>query len=160
MPSSSMLWAAYAKWLGIYSVYHKNCWFLFTKIWKFVYYRWLKHDDWKYPLKWPIANLRFNCTHIRINLLPITKSKLHRPFLSNQKALFKHCQTFETGLSDHHKLISTIMKSGIFKGPPKKKIYRSYKKFDHECFSNALREELETLEGDTYGEVEKNLLMF
>ena len=27
---------------------------------------------------------------------------------------------FETGLSDHHKLISTTMKSGSFKGPPKK----------------------------------------
>ena len=47
------------------------------------------------------------------------------------------------------------MKSGIFKGPPKKKTYRSYKKFDHECFSNGLREELETLEGDTCGEFEK-----
>ena len=70
-------------------------------------------------------------------------------FLPNRKTLFKHCQSFEIGLSDHHKLISTIMKSGIFKGSPKKKIYRSYKKFDHECFSNALREELETLEGDT-----------
>ena len=30
-------------------------------------------------------------------------------------------------------------------------------KFDHECFSNALREELETLKGDTYDEFEKNL---
>ena len=40
-------------------------------------------------------------------------------------------------------------------GPPKIKIYRSYKKFDNEYFSNALREELETLEGDTYGEFEK-----
>ena len=80
-------------------------------------------------------------------------------FLTNGKALFKHCQTFETGLSDHHKLISTIMKSGIFKGPPKKKIYRSYKKFDHECFSNALREELENLEGDKFGEFEKKILM-
>ena len=70
-------------------------------------------------------------------------------FLTNGKALFKHCQTFETGLSDHHKLISMIMKSGIFKRPPKKKIYRSYKKFAHECISNALREELETVEGDT-----------
>ena len=47
------------------------------------------------------------------------------------------------------------MKSGIFKGPPKKKIYWSCKKFDHECFRNALREELETLEGDKYGELEK-----
>ena len=34
-------------------------------------------------------------------------------FLTNWKALFKHCQTFRTGLSDHHKLISAIMKSGI-----------------------------------------------
>ena len=42
----------------------------------------------------------------------------------------------------------------IFKGPPKKKIYRFYKKFDNECSSNVLREELETLEGDTYGEFE------
>ena len=80
-------------------------------------------------------------------------------FLTNRKT-FKHCQTFETGLLDHHKLISTIIKSCISKGPPKKKIYRSYKKFDNECFSNALREEFETLEGDTYGEFEKKLLMF
>ena len=78
-------------------------------------------------------------------------------FLTNRKTFFKHCQTFETGLSDHHKLISTIMKSGIFKGPHKKKIYWSYKKFDNECFRNALREELETLEGDTYDEFEKKI---
>ena len=51
------------------------------------------------------------------------------------------------------------MKSGIFKGPPKKKIYWSCKKFDHECFSNALREELETLEGDKYGELEKKKIL-
>ena len=44
------------------------------------------------------------------------------------------------------------MKSGKFKGPAKKSIVSSYKKFDNECFSNALREELETLEGDTNAE--------
>ena len=75
-------------------------------------------------------------------------------FLINLKALFKHCQPFETGLSDHHKLISAIMKSGIFKGP-----YRFFKKFDHECFSNALKEELETLHGDAYGEFEKKTVL-
>ena len=48
------------------------------------------------------------------------------------------------------------MKSDDFNGPPKKKVYRSYKKFDYKCFSNALREDLEILEGDTYGEFEKN----
>ena len=42
------------------------------------------------------------------------------------------------------------MKLGIFKAP-----YRSLKKFDHECLSNALKEELETLHGDGYGEFEK-----
>ena len=41
--------------------------------------------------------------------------------LTNQKSLFKFSKTFETGLSDHHKLISTTMKSGSFKGPPQKK---------------------------------------
>ena len=40
--------------------------------------------------------------------------------LTNQKSLFKFFKTFETGLADHHKLISTIMKSGCFKGRPKK----------------------------------------
>ena len=79
-------------------------------------------------------------------------------FLSNRKTLFKHCQNFKTGLSDHLKLISMIMKSGIFEGPPKKKIYRSCKKFDHKCFSNALKEELEALEGDKYGDGEKKML--
>ena len=39
--------------------------------------------------------------------------------LTNQKSLFKFSKTFETGLSDHHKLISTAMKSGSFKCPPK-----------------------------------------
>ena len=41
--------------------------------------------------------------------------------LTNQKALFKLSKTFEIGLSDHHKLISTIMKSSSFKGYPRKK---------------------------------------
>ena len=76
-------------------------------------------------------------------------------FLTNQKVIFKHYQTFETGLSDHHKLISVIMKSGIFKRPPKKKMYQSYKKFDRECFIFASKEGLEILEGDIYGEFEK-----
>ena len=48
-------------------------------------------------------------------------------FLKNQQAMFKLSRLFETGLSDHHKLISVVMKSGIFRGPPRKKIYRSYK---------------------------------
>ena len=33
---------------------------------------------------------------------------------TNQKSLFEFSKTFETGLPDHHKLISTTMKSGSF----------------------------------------------
>ena len=50
------------------------------------------------------------------------------------------------------------MKSGIFIGPPKKKIYRSYKMFGNKYFSNVLKEELDTLEGDTFGEFQKKKL--
>ena len=50
---------------------------------------------------------------------------------------------FESGLSDHHKLISTTMKSGSFKGPPKKnnkKIYRCYK--NNTSMTKKLRKEI------------------
>ena len=40
--------------------------------------------------------------------------------LTNQKPLFKFSKTFETGFSGHHKLISTTIKSGTSKCPPKK----------------------------------------
>ena len=56
--------------------------------------------------------------------------------LTNKPNLFKLSANFETGLSDHHKLISTIMKSSSFKGPPKKKIYRSYKNFSIHTFND------------------------
>ena len=44
-----------------------------------------------------------------------TRSQLQLPncidhFLTDRKELLKYCQAFETGVSDHHKLISTIMK--------------------------------------------------
>ena len=50
--------------------------------------------------------------------------------LSNRKSLFKLSNTFEADLSDHHKLVSPILKSGGFKGAPIEKIYRSYQTFD------------------------------
>ena len=38
--------------------------------------------------------------------------------------------TFETGLSDHHKLITTILRKTISKDNSKKMFYRDYKRFD------------------------------
>ena len=75
-------------------------------------------------------------------------------FLTNQKAMFKLSRLFEIGLSDHRKLISVVMKLGIFRGPPRKKVYRSYKNFDLEHFNIALKSELEKLNDSTYIEFE------
>ena len=41
--------------------------------------------------------------------------------LTNQKPLFKLSKTFKTGLSHHHKLISTIMKSLVLRALHEKK---------------------------------------
>ena len=54
-------------------------------------------------------------------------------FKTSPSALFKHSQTIETGLSDHHGIVLMIMRSGIIKGPAKTKISQSYKKVDNKC---------------------------
>ena len=78
--------------------------------------------------------------------------------LTNKKNLFKLTNTFETGISDHHKLVSTILKSGSFKGKPKIKIYRSYKKFELENINRILKDKLEKLATHSYAEFEKVFL--
>ena len=79
--------------------------------------------------------------------------------ITNKKNLFKLSNyTFETGISDHHKLVSTILKSGSFKGTPKIKIYRSYKKFELENFNRILKDILEKLTNHFYAEFEKVFL--
>ena len=68
--------------------------------------------------------------------------------------MFKLSRLFETGLSDHHELISVVVKSGVCRGPPRKKVYRSYKNFDLEHFNIALRIELEKLSDSAYNQFE------
>ena len=63
---------------------------------------------------------------------------------ANKDNLFKLSDNFETVLADHHMLISTIMKSGNFKRPSKKKLHRSYKNLD--VFNNALNLEIYSIE--------------
>ena len=78
--------------------------------------------------------------------------------LTNKKDSFKLSNTFEAGISDHHKLVSTILKSGSFKGTPKIKIYRSYKKFELENLNRILKDKLEKLPNHPYAEFEKVFL--
>ena len=110
-----------------------------------------------------IENYHFQNLMQIYDLSPLIKESTyfqsHNPtcidnFLINQKAMFKLSRLFETGLSDHQKLISVVMKSGIFRGPPRKKVYRSYKNFDFEHFNIALKSELEKLSDSAYNESE------
>ena len=55
------------------------------------------------------------------------------------------CDNFETGLSGHHELISTIMKSGNFKGPLKQTIYGPYRNFNLDVFNNTVNMELHSI---------------
>ena len=50
--------------------------------------------------------------------------------LTNKKNHFMKSATFETGLSDHHKLITTILRKTISKDNSKKMFYRDYKRFE------------------------------
>ena len=77
--------------------------------------------------------------------------------LTNKKNLFKLSNTFETGISDHHKLVSPILKSGSLEGTPKMKMFRSYNKFELENFNRILKDELQNLTNHSYAEFEKVL---
>ena len=59
-------------------------------------------------------------------------------FLTKNKTCFMNTLIFETGVSDHHKLIGTMQRSTFAKGKPKKKIY-CYKSFDNEKFEEKLK---------------------
>ena len=74
--------------------------------------------------------------------------------LTNRKYLFQLSNTFETGLSDRHKVICAVVKSGVFKRAPIEKIYRSYKTFDVDQFQEILKIKLENLESKRYGDFE------
>ena len=54
--------------------------------------------------------------------------------LTNKPRCFQNTTVFETGLSDFHGLVLTIMKTHIPRLKPKMIRYRSYKKFDPEKF--------------------------
>ena len=77
--------------------------------------------------------------------------------LTNRKYSFTNTSSYETGLSDHHHLIYSVMKT-IFKcEEPKKLIYRNYSNFSQKDFQNELL--LNIGDGkNNYLEFEKNFV--
>ena len=68
--------------------------------------------------------------------------------LTNRPNSFQKTVTTETGLSDCHKLVSTVFRSTFIKLPPKSVRYRSYKTYDKQNFLHELDQKL--IQGDIY----------
>ena len=72
---------------------------------------------------------------------------LNRPtcidlILTNCHRSFKHTVAISAGLSDHHKMIVTVLKTSFKKSKPRIITYRRYKNFDRNDFRDGLRSEL------------------
>ena len=63
--------------------------------------------------------------------------------LTNRENAFKNSMTIETGLSDHHKLIISVLTTYLKKKEPIKINYRSFKNFDETAFRNDLLHNLQ-----------------
>ena len=63
-------------------------------------------------------------------------------FLTNSALSFQNTTTVETGLSDFHKMVVTVMKTTFPKAGPQIHYYRDYKNFDLYNFRTDLRQEL------------------
>ena len=58
--------------------------------------------------------------------------------LTNKKEFFKNTDVIEVGISDHHSLIVTALKSLLLKGNAKTKLYRDYNSFNIDHFKEDL----------------------
>ena len=77
---------------------------------------------------------------------------------TNRKFSFKNSASFEIGLSGHHYLIYSMLKTTFRKEEPKTLIYRDYKTFSLKTFSSAIFLKLESQENNDYQTFEKTLL--
>ena len=99
------------------------------------------------------------------NFVNLIKSKIYFKgtgsciglILRNRKYSFKNTSSYETGLSDHHHLIYSVMKITFRFEEPKKSIYRNYSNFSQKDFQSDLM--LNIREGKkNYLEFEKNFV--
>ena len=64
--------------------------------------------------------------------------------LTNKKEFFKNSDVSEIGISDHHSLIVTVLRSQLVKGNAKTKLYRDYNSFDIKLFKEDLERNLKS----------------
>ena len=72
--------------------------------------------------------------------------------VTNQKSLFMKSSAYESGLSDIHKLTTTILRKSITKGNQRNILYRDYKLFDQKKFEDQLRSQLASIKAVDYSQ--------
>ena len=77
--------------------------------------------------------------------------------LTNRKHSFKNTCSFETGLSDHHHLIYSVIKTTFKSEEPKKLIYRDYSIFSTKCFNDDFISSI-CLEKHDYSDFERKFI--
>ena len=82
------------------------------------------------------------------------KGSLIDLILTNRKFSFKNTQSFETGLSDHHHMAYTMLKTTFQKSELKQLISRDFKNFHFQSFKNDLLENMVTC-GSSYDEFDR-----
>ena len=83
--------------------------------------------------------------------------------LTNRENSFRNSITIETGLSDHHKMTISILKTSYKKKEPSKITYRSYKNFNGADFRKDLSDSLQnynhdSMEYEHFNEIFMNVL--
>ena len=66
--------------------------------------------------------------------------------LTNRRFPFKHSNSYETDISDHHHLIYSILKSNLSVSEPKLVNYRDYNRFSSENFKTRLQTDYKNFE--------------
>ena len=77
--------------------------------------------------------------------------------LTNRKYCFKKASSFETGISDHHHLIYSMLKTTFEKEESIKVTYRNYKQFQCENFEKDSISSLRNCNGE-YENYEQNFI--
>ena len=78
--------------------------------------------------------------------------------ISNQKSLFMKSSAYESGLSDFHKLTTTILRKSITRGNPRNILYRDYKVLDQKKFEDQLRSQFASIKAADYSQLDESSL--
>ena len=79
-------------------------------------------------------------------------------FLTNKPNLFFNTSAINTGLSDCHKMVVTVLRKTFQRTQPKVFSYKDYKNFDNELFKSSLQNALNEVNRPDYIKFEEVLL--